>query len=301
MRQTLKVDDLGRLETLRAIRNTMFFSVFCMDIFAPCKVLCQEAQSCSLECEVEPFLEVPAEIRERDEAFSYVLDAWSRWDPPNDAEYYDLRKYPEAYTGYDGRDVWKFIYSNVAYVDPAVDTLESDVNCMVSAFHASITYHILEDCTRGFREIHGGNPLSEVVDSLQTARALLLRAVQDAATQLLSHDYGDEAHVILPLLRSVVSSPRARPVGNATQMMVRDCKLRMRELCTVMDCVQCNVCRMHAKVATLGLATALRVLCGDEGDGVQPSLSRVEIAALLVTLEKFTDALRIQQRFAESG
>ena len=99
VRQTLKVGDLGRLETLRAIRNTMFFSVFCMDIFAPCKVFCQEAQSCSLECEVEPFLEVPAEIRERDEAFSYVLDVWSRWDPPKDAEYYDLRKYPEADQG----------------------------------------------------------------------------------------------------------------------------------------------------------------------------------------------------------
>jgi hypothetical protein len=36
-------------------------------------------------------------------------------------------------------------------------------------------------------------------------------------------------------------------------------RLRTRDLLGIMNCVQCNVCRLHGKVASLGLGVAFQV------------------------------------------
>ena len=35
----------------------------------------------------------------------------------------------------------------------------------------------------------------------------------------------------------------------------------------IINCVQCSKCRLHGKVAVLGLSTALQVLLGEDGEG----------------------------------
>ena len=51
-------------------------------------------------------------------------------------------------------------------------------------------------------------------------------------------------------------------------------------------------------MGTLGLATALQLLLGAEGRGSDPNrLDRVELAALIATLGKFSNAVQIVQEF----
>ena len=70
-----------------------------------------------------------------------------------------------------------------------------------------------------------------------------------------------------------------------------------------MNCVQCNLCRLHGKVAALGLAVGLQVLLGKEDitgscvGGNYDDLHRVEIAGMLTTAAKFGHAVEIVNKF----
>ena len=44
-------------------------------------------------------------------------------------------------------------------------------------------------------------------------------------------------------------------------------RMRTRDLLNVMNCVQCNLCRLHGKISALGLAASLQVLLGIQGRG----------------------------------
>jgi len=76
-----------------------------------------------------------------------------------------------------------------------------------------------------------------------------------------------------------------------------EARMRSRELLRIMNCVQCNKCRLHGKIAAMGLSTALQLLLGKTGNnGVSnqqefQKIHRVELAALMTTLAKFSNAI----------
>jgi len=75
-------------------------------------------------------------------------------------------------------------------------------------------------------------------------------------------------------------------------------RLRTRDLLGIMNCVQCNLCRLHGKVAALGLAVGLQLIVGQEGEGGDyATLHRVEVAALLTTAAKFAHAISVIDKF----
>ena len=70
-----------------------------------------------------------------------------------------------------------------------------------------------------------------------------------------------------------------------------------------MNCVQCNLCRLHGKVTVLGMAAALNVILGFGGRGEEcnrppdpTSLHRVEIAALVTTCAKLSASIATVER-----
>mmetsp|Transcript_27 Transcript_27/g.24 ORF Transcript_27/g.24 Transcript_27/m.24 type:complete len:435 (+) Transcript_27:257-1561(+) len=75
-----------------------------------------------------------------------------------------------------------------------------------------------------------------------------------------------------------------------------EARMRSRELLRIMNCVQCNKCRLHGKIAAMGLSTAFQLLLGNSGDGIAGSeikkIHRVELAALMTTLSKFSFAVQ---------
>jgi Endoplasmic Reticulum Oxidoreductin 1 (ERO1)/FAD binding domain len=64
----------------------------------------------------------------------------------------------------------------------------------------------------------------------------------------------------------------------------------------VLDCVSCEKCKLHGKVALLGLGTALRVLLLPEH---MIQLSREEVVAFVNTLGKFANAIHWAGRLAD--
>lgn len=64
--------------------------------------------------------------------------------------------------------------------------------------------------------------------------------------------------------------------------------------------------RLHGKVGTLGLNTAMQILLGKEGRGGDAArMHRVEVAALVVALNKFLSAIQtvrtMEARLVELG
>ena len=107
----------------------------------------QDIEACGLEsCECFPVDErsVPTDVSEQDiEEFEFELDGWSRWDMPTE-DYYDTSEYPEAYTTYDGREIWQFIHNKICFADSASDEWQYDFDRAVSGFHASVSAHIVQ-------------------------------------------------------------------------------------------------------------------------------------------------------------
>ncbi len=69
-------------------------------------------------------------------------------------------------------------------------------------------------------------------------------------------------------------------------------RMRTRELFRIMNCVQCNKCKLHGKIFLFSLSTALQVLLGANAEGgVMRRIHQVELAALIVCLHKFSSAV----------
>jgi len=61
---------------------------------------------------------------------------------------------------------------------------------------------------------------------------------------------------------------------------------------SILDCVQCQQCKLHGKLAMLGYGTALKILFLSRQDMIASSLSRNEIVALINTIAKLSEALK---------
>jgi hypothetical protein len=61
---------------------------------------------------------------------------------------------------------------------------------------------------------------------------------------------------------------------------------------SILDCVQCQQCKLHGKLAMLGYGTALKILFLSRPDMIASSLNRNEIVALINTIAKFSEALK---------
>eukprot|EP00551_Chaetoceros_affinis_P007052 CAMPEP_0203662740 /NCGR_PEP_ID=MMETSP0090-20130426/599_1 /ASSEMBLY_ACC=CAM_ASM_001088 /TAXON_ID=426623 /ORGANISM="Chaetoceros affinis, Strain CCMP159" /LENGTH=1285 /DNA_ID=CAMNT_0050525571 /DNA_START=150 /DNA_END=4007 /DNA_ORIENTATION=- len=60
---------------------------------------------------------------------------------------------------------------------------------------------------------------------------------------------------------------------------------------SILDCVQCQQCKLHGKMAMLGYGTALKILFTSKEELIAGSLNRNEIVALINTVAKMSEAL----------
>jgi ERO1-like protein alpha len=169
---------------------------------------------------------------------------------------------------------------------------------------------------------NGETPLA--MENLYFCFMLLLRAVAEAKTRLVQDC--SVGKVICPIkdLNSLLSLPlfKDESVRVASRKLhdhaVRqdrldengadggnglwEARMRCRDLVRITNCVQCNKCRLHGKIGVLGLATALQLLVGQRGEGGDPDkVHRVELAALLTTLHKFSKAIQFCQEMKKAS
>mmetsp|Transcript_13721 Transcript_13721/g.43952 ORF Transcript_13721/g.43952 Transcript_13721/m.43952 type:complete len:157 (+) Transcript_13721:101-571(+) len=134
-------------------------------------------------------------------------------------------------------------------------------------------------------------------------------SARQVAPRLGRCTYLGDVQQVWPPMEQILDSPAlAEPSLSRAAALLREhadseeaapwkIRLRTRDLLGVMNCVQCNLCRLHGKVTVAGFAAALQVLLGYRGRGdhcdkeADPySLNRVEVAALVVTGGKLVAA-----------
>jgi len=308
---------------LRQLQTKDFFACFPVDLMAPCSYMPTEETPCELgKCDIEPMDESPDNLAARDyDEYEFVLDGWARWDQPSDfTEYYDLRENPEINTEYDGRLVWRFIHQKICFLNE-LDTPESgwkrDWNRMISGMHALVDCQILADIgTSEYGLVEYRRRLRDepgAIENLYFAYMLSLCALRECRERLCNCNYLGEGEEIRPIMQELLDSPLVNcgPVLRAAQSsrehasqadaMVWKMRLRSRDVLRIMNCVQCNLCRLHGKVTSMGLASALQMLLGQDGEGDEPlSLTRVQLAALGAVAAKLGVACQTAERFREA-
>jgi len=326
------IDDANDVisQQMENLQESPYFRLFCVDILASCEYMPQELFECYSEtCEVYPVddEEVPAIIREVDfQEHDFEMDGWARWDMPSN-DYYDLEEFPEGYTGYNGAEVWEFIHGKICFkgYDYDDDHWKADFNKAVSGIHSLISAQVTSgiqdkiDAGEEFTDVEvwrdpkvefdrrlsegGEEPMA--MENLYFTYMLFLSAAAKAKDKLLADcqngEIDEESAAILQgfLALPVLNDPAVEVAPKKLHDHAVDSKndlwqarMRARDLLRVINCVQCNKCRLHGKVAMLGLSTALQIHLGRTGEGGDTMrIHRVELAALLSTINKFSKAV----------
>jgi hypothetical protein len=247
-------------------------------------------------------------------------------------DYFDMETFPEGYTGYDGSEVWNFIHNRICFegFEYSDGHWKADFNKAVSGLHAMISAQVIRGIQEKFdsgekwtndeiwrdpkaefaRRLgpEGDTPLA--MENLYFCFMLLLTAASKAKDRLLQDSATGKMEEI-PELQAILSFPllgdeavavasnslHAHAVkDSASKVSLWEARMRSRDLLRIMNCVQCNKCRLHGKISVLGLTTALQILVGQSGEGGDPDrVHRVELAALMTTLHKFSRAIKICQ------
>lgn len=207
------------------------------------------------------------------------------------------------------------------------DDWKADFNKAVSGLHAMVSAQIIKGMQEKIQ--HGGeldpesyewtDPSAEferrlgsqgetpaAVENLYFTMMLLLSGVRAARDRLLTDcdtgSVGDER--ACQTLRSILTHPvfddpnievasrRLREHARKDSNNLWEARMRTRDLMRIMNCVQCNKCRFHGKISTLGLSTALQLAVGHRGTGGDATkIHRVELAALLTAMGKFSGGI----------
>jgi Endoplasmic Reticulum Oxidoreductin 1 (ERO1) len=282
---------------------------------------------------------VPESIRKADmDEHYFELDGWARWDMPS-SDYFDTKIFSEGYTGYDGSEVWEFIHDRICFkgYDYDDDHWKADFNKAVSGLHSMISAQVVigikekvdnaiefgdaevwRDPKQEFqRRLSPKGETPQALENLYFCFMLLLAATAKSSQRLLADcasgkiDAATAQDLKLALSCSLlgedsieVASRKLRDHAVKDSDSVEalwDARMRSRDLLRIMNCVQCNKCRLHGKIAILGLATAMQVLVGHAGEGSDPgTLHRVELAALMATLQRCSEAIKFCQDMQQS-
>eukprot|EP00986_Skeletonema_menzelii_P004433 scaffold1493_cov147-Skeletonema_menzelii.AAC.6 len=160
------------------------------------------------------------------------------------------------------------------------------------------------------RRLGAGGETPEAVENMYFTMMLLLSGVKAARERLLQDCdsgsmMGDDAEAI-ETVRAILTHPLLDdPNIDAASRRLKDhalqdtnnlweARMRTRDLMRIMNCVQCNKCRFHGKISTLGLSTALQLTLGNQGTGCDVAkIKRVELAALVTTMGKFASGIEL--------
>lgn len=239
------------------------------------------------------------------------------------AEYFDLASCPEEYTGYDGSDVWRFIHNRICFngYEYDEDHWKSDFNRAVSGLHTLVSTQVVQGIET---KIANGDVLSNInpktmyierispqgrhplaLENMHFSYMLVLAASSAIRARLVQEAETGTVDAASALgIQTLLSNPLTNPSALLTSVLSQSfqvsddelwqTRLRCRDLLRVTNCIQCNKCRLHGKVSVLGLVTALRVLCGSHD--TRAALRRVDMAALLATMQKFALAVEFCKR-----
>ena len=264
---------------------------------------------------------------------TFWLDMCSKIKEGTGAKVVNLALNPERNTGYNGTHIWQAIYEeNCINLDDKDEMCfeEKVLYRLFSGLHTSTTLSIAknyyppskrkgreswEPNPQFFMEKFAGNP--EYIRNLHFSYVVLLRALRRVSPYLYEYSYNhvktgniveDEAASVLirRLLDSHILNSCSTvfsafdetlmfesSTAEASYSIEQNFKDVFHNVSSILDCVQCQQCKLHGKMAMLGYGTALKILLTPEEILMDGShLTRNELVAFVNTLARMSESMK---------
>jgi len=259
---------------------------------------------------------------------TFWLDTCSKIKAGDGLRVVNLQLNPERNTGYNGTHIWTAIYEENCL---ALDGDTSAPMCyeervlyrLLSGLHTSTTLSIAKNyyppSKKKGRANWEPNPqyfIDKFADSPEHLRNLhfsyvvLLRALKKASPVLYNYEIktGDilDDEMATILMRRLLDSMILKSCQNVFTAFDENLMFKeqvnaitlqenfkgvFHNVSSILDCVQCQQCKLHGKMAMLGYGTALKILFLPD-DMLATSLSRNEIVAFFNTIAKMSESVR---------
>eukprot|EP00814_Leptocylindrus_danicus_P018813 CAMPEP_0116024346 /NCGR_PEP_ID=MMETSP0321-20121206/12251_1 /TAXON_ID=163516 /ORGANISM="Leptocylindrus danicus var. danicus, Strain B650" /LENGTH=1140 /DNA_ID=CAMNT_0003496037 /DNA_START=68 /DNA_END=3490 /DNA_ORIENTATION=+ len=259
---------------------------------------------------------------------TFWLDMCSQIKEGN-AKVVNLALNPERNTQYNGTHIWNAIYEenciNFDGDDSEMCFEERVLYRLLSGLHTSTTLSIAkkyyppskrkgrdtwEPNPQYFMEKFSGHP--EYIRNLHFSYVVLLRALRRASPFLYDYPISsgnildDEAASMLikrlldsHILQSCSSVFSAfdetlmfeSATAETGYTLQENFKGVFHNVSSILDCVQCQQCKLHGKMTMLGYGAALKILLTPE-ELISTSLTRNEIVAFINTIAKMSESMK---------
>jgi ERO1-like protein alpha len=246
--------------------------------------------------------------------------------------YVNLQLNPEGNTGYIGKEanrVWTAIYQENCFKGNLEDMcLEQRMFYrLLSGLHTSISMHIAYrfNAQEDVFNVNDGKTLwspnyseftkrfldfPERTQNLYFVFTFYVRAIQKMKEFLMGYDfntgnatYDKETHHLINDL--VTSKSICQPTFDESiiirntdnQYLLDQMRSHMYNVSTIMNCVACEKCRLWAKLQTMGLSTALKVVVSENSEEILQGIQRNELIAFINGFRQLSTSLKNLKKF----
>ena len=238
----------------------------------------------------------------------------------SEGSYINLLKNPEGYTGYKGDHIWNAIFkencfsntdSNICVEDSIFTKIflgwqvntNFQIGCNFHNKETNDTYINVSYVTDKFLN-H-----KDRIDYLLFLYSLMLRAVNKAIPMLLEYNYfsgnktEDEMTTKyfrevfryelknIDLIEGCFEKIYTHFENFKNSDKLSELILRFRNISSIIDCVTCSKCRMHAKLEVFGMATMLKILFTQSTEELKKILSRNELVSFINLFAKLSKSV----------
>ena len=239
---------------------------------------------------------------------------------PKDGAYINLLKNPEGYTGYRGAHIWNAIfkencfsesYSNLCVEDKIFSNIfmgwlvntNFQIGCNFRNRETNNTYINVSYVTKKYL-YH-----KDKIDNLLFLYSLMIKAINKAVPLLLEYDYrsGNKTEdqmtykytkeifryelLNIDLIEESFQEIYSHFEKFTNSQKISELIIRFRNISSIIDCVTCSKCRMHAKLEVFGIATMLKIIFTSSTEELKKSMSRNELVAFINLFAKLSKSV----------
>ena len=240
---------------------------------------------------------------------------------PKDGTYINLLKNPEGYTGYRGAHIWNAIFKENCYSDSYSSLCVEDkifsnifmgwlvntnfqIGCNFRNRNTNDKYINISYVTSKFL-YH-----KDKIDYLFFLYSLMLKAVNKAIPYLLEYDYSSgnktEDQMTLKIIKEIfryelqnidlIEDSFKDTIEYFENNFISSNKIptlimRFRNISSIIDCVTCSKCRMHAKLEVFGIATMLKIMFATSTEELKKAMSRNELVSFINLFAKLSKSV----------
>ena len=239
---------------------------------------------------------------------------------PKDGAYINLLKNPEGYTGYRGAHIWNAIFKENCYSESYSSLCVEDkifsnifmgwlvntnfqIGCNFRNRNTNESYINVSYVTNKFL-YH-----KDKINYLFFLYSLMLKAVNKAVPFLLEYDYSSGNKTEDDLTKKIIKEIFRYELQDMdlieddfqntyeyfenfiSSNRISELIIRFRNISSIIDCVTCSKCRMHAKLEVFGIATMLKIMFASSTEDLRKSMSRNELVSFINLFAKLSKSV----------